>query len=215
MKKTPSRLFALLLLLTLFTGLSVPALAAEKPTIRGTKVLWVGVGKCAVLLDNVPENAKNFKITSSKPSVLKVGKDSDDSLGMWMKPVKVGKAKVTISFKSSGKTRKITETYQVKKYPAPFSSMKVDGKKVNLEKNKVMADVMGYTKKSVKVHFTLNSGWSVKSLTGMKFGMDNKPFTWKKNKAVSFEKAGTLVFSILLVNKASGDEFEYLIMVSR
>ena len=70
-------------------------------------------------------------------------------------------------------------------------------------------------KKSVKVNFELNTGWKVKSLTGMKFGETNKAFTWKKNRAVTFGNAGTVVFSILLKNKKNNDEFEYLVMVSR
>ena len=211
MKRKLSGLLALVLLLTLLAGLA----SAEAPSIRGTKVLWVGVGKCAVLLDNLPEDAKGFKITSSKPSVIKVGKDSSDAFGMWMKPLKAGKAKITVSFKSGGKTQKIVDTYQAKKYPNPFAWISVDGSKVNLKKDKVAAEVNGYTKKSVKVNYKLNSGWTVKSRTGMKFGETGKAFTWKKNKAVSFGKAGTLVFSILLEHKKSGDEFEYLVMVNR
>ena len=215
MKRRVSRILALVLILTLMAGMAVPVSAAGAPSIRGTKVLWVGVGKCAVLLDNVPEGAKSFKITSSKPSVIKVGKDSSDAFGMWMKPLKTGKAKITITYMYAGKTRKIVDTYQAKKYPNPFASITVDGNKTNLKKNKVMTEVNGYTKKSVKVNYKLNSGWKVKSLTGMKFGKTDKAFTWKKNQAVSFSSASTLVFSILLVNKSNGDEFEYLVMVSR
>ena len=184
MKNRCSRVIALFLLLALLAGL-VPGYAAEKPSIRGTRVLWVGVGKCAVLLDNLPEDAAGFRISSSKKDVIQVGKDSDDAFGMWMKPVKTGKSTVTITYKSGGKTRKITAQYKAKKYPDPFAWIKVDGKKLN-------------------------------SLSGMKFGRDgNTPFTWKKNKAVSFSNAGTLVFSIQLKNTKSGDLFEYLLMVDR
>ena len=206
---------SLCLLLALLTGLAVPGYAAAKPSIRGTRVLWIGTGKNAILLDNLPEDARSFKIASSNPAVIKVGKTSNDAFGMWMKPLKVGKAKITVSYKSAGKTRKIAATYQAKKYPNPFARITVDGIELNLKKNKVMADVTGYTKKSVKVNFKLNTDWKVKSLTGMKFGKTNKAFTWKKNKAVAFGNAGTVVFSILLKNTKNNDEFEYLVMVSR
>lgn len=215
MKNRCSRVIALFLLLALLAGL-VPGYAAEKPSIRGTRVLWVGVGKCAVLLDNLPEDAAGFRISSSKKDVIKVGKDSDDAFGMWMKPVKTGKSTVTITYKSGGKTRKISAQYKAKKYPDPFAWIKVDGKKLNLKKDKVAADVTGYKKNSVKVNFQLNSGWKLNSLSGMRFGQDgNTPFTWKKNKAVSFSNAGTLVFSIQLKNTKSGDLFEYLLMIDR
>ena len=186
MKNKLFKALSLCLLLSLLAGLSVQGYAAAKPSIRGTRVLWIGTGKNAILLDNLPEDARSFKIASSNPAVIKVGKSSNDAFGMWMKPLKVGKARIT-----------------------------VDGIDLNLKKNKVAADVAGYAKKSVKVNFELNTGWKVKSLTGMKFGETNKAFTWKKNRAVTFGNAGTVVFSILLKNKKNNDEFEYLVMVSR
>ena len=215
MKNKLFKALSLCLLLSLLAGLAVPGFAAAKPSIRGTRVLWIGTGKNAILLDNLPEDARSFKIASSNPAIIKVGKSSNDAFGMWMKPLKVGKAKITVSYKSAGKTQKIAATYQAKKYPNPFAWITVDGIELNLKKNKVAADVAGYTKKSVKVNFELNTGWKVKSLTGMKFGETNKAFTWKKNRAVTFGNAGTVVFSILLKNKKNNDEFEYLVMVSR
>ena len=206
---------SLCLLLALLVGLAAPGCAASKPSIRGTRVLWIGTGKNAILLDNLPEDARSFKIASSNPAVIKVGKSSNDAFGMWMKPLKVGSAKITVTYKSAGKTRKIADTYQAKKYPNPFGWITVDGVEINLSKNKVVADVTGYTKKSVKVNFKLNTDWMVRSLSGMKFGETSKAFTWKKNKAVAFGNAGTVVFSILLKNKKNNDEFEYLVMVSR
>ena len=215
MKNKLFKALSLCLLLSLLAGLSVQGYATAKPSIRGTRVLWIGTGKNAILLDNLPGDARSFKIASSNPAVIKVGKSSNDAFGMWMKPLKVGKAKITVSYKSAGKTRKIAATYQAKKYPNPFGWITVDGVEINLSKNKVVADVTGYTKKSVKVNFKLNTGWKAKSLTGMKFGKTNDAFTWKKNKAVAFGDAGTVVFSILLKNKKNNDEFEYLVMVSR
>ena len=207
MKNKLFKALSLCLLLSLLAGLSVQGYATAKPSIRGTRVLWIGTGKNAILLDNLPEDARSFKIASSNPAVIKVGKSSNDAFGMWMKPLKVGKAKITVSYKSAGKTRKIAATYQAKKYPNPFARITVDGIELNLKKNKVAADVAGYTKKSVKVNFELNTGWKV--------GETNKAFTWKKNRAVTFGNAGTVVFSILLKNKKNNDEFEYLVMVSR
>ena len=216
MKNKLFRVLSLCLLAVLMVGAVLPAYAAAKPSIRGTRVLWIGTGKCAVLLDNLPEDASDFKISSTKKSIIKVGKDSNDAFGMWMKPLKAGNSTVKITYKSGGMTCSVSAKYKAKKYPKPFAWIKADGKKLNLNKNKVMGEVNGFTKKSVKVDFKLNSGWKVSKLTGMKFNMDgNKSFTWKKNKAVTVPDMGTVVFSILLKNKKNGDTFEYLVMVNR
>ena len=207
---------SLCLLLSLLAGLSVQGYATAKPSIRGTRVLWIGTGKNAILLDNLPEDARSFKIASSNPAVIKVGKSSNDAFGMWMKPLKVGKAKITVSYKSAGKTQKIAATYQAKKYPNPFAWIKVDGSELNVKKDKVMSEISDWEGQTVTVNFKLNSGWKVTGLTGMRFKTEGgTPFKWKKNKAVKFLGAGALVFSIELENAKNGDPFGYILIVNR
>lgn len=215
MKNKLFKALSLCLLLSLLAGLSVQGYATAKPSIRGTRVLWIGTGKNAILLDNLPEDARSFKIASSNPAVIKVGKSSNDAFGMWMKPLKVGKAKITVSYKSAGKTRKIADTYQAKKYPNPFAWIKVDGSKLNVKKDKVMSEIPDCVGQAVTVNFKLNSGWKVTGLTGMRFKTEGgTPFKWKKNKAVKFLGAGTLAFSIALENTKNGDPFEYILIVN-
>lgn len=206
---------SLCLLLALLVGLAAPGCAASKPSIRGTRVLWIGTGKNAILLDDLPEDARSFKIASSNPAVIKVGKTSNDAFGMWMKPLKVGKAKITVTFKSAGQTQKIVATYQAKKYPNPFAWIKVDGSKLNVKKDKVTSEIPDWAGRTVTVDFKLNSGWKVTGLTGMRFKAEGgTPLKWKKNKAVKFLGAGTIVFSIALENTQNGDPFEYILIVN-
>lgn len=216
MKSKLLKALSLCLLLTLLAGLAVPGYAAEKPSIRGTRVLWIGTGKNAVLLDNLPSDARSFKIASSNPAVIKVGKSSNDAFGMWMKPLKVGKAKVTITYKSGGKTRTIAGNYKAKKYPNPFAWIKVDGSALNVKKDLVMSEIPDWEKQTVTVNFKLNSGWKVTGLTGARFKAESTSmFKWKKNKAVKFHDAGTIVLSIELENTKNGDPFAYLIMINQ
>ena len=206
---------SLCLLLALLAGLAVPGYAAAKPSIRGTRLLWIGTGKNAILLDNLPADARAFKIASSNPAVIKVGKTSNDAFGMWMKPLKVGKAKITITYKSGDRTRTITGNYQAKKYPNPFVWIKADGSKLNVRKDKVMSEISDWTGQTVTVDFKLNSNWKVTGLTGIRLKAEGgMPFNWKKNTAVDFLGVGTLVFSIALKNTKNGDPFEYILIVN-
>ncbi len=217
MKKTLSRIVSLCLLLTLLAGIALPGFAAaEKVTIRGGSVLWIGTGKNAVLLDNLPENAKSFKITSDNKAVLKVGKSGNDAFGMWMKPLKAGKSKVTVTYQTGNTTHKVVKTYKVKKYPNPFAWIKVDGKKLSVKKDLVFSEVTGYSKDKLTIDYKLNSGWKKTGLTGVKFRESgNVEFSWKKNKAFSIAKAGAVSIDIQLKNTKTGDVFDYIIVVSR
>ena len=50
MKNKLFKALSLCLLLSLLAGLSVQGYATAKPSIRGTRVLWIGTGKNAILL---------------------------------------------------------------------------------------------------------------------------------------------------------------------
>ena len=69
--------------------------------------------------------------------MLKVGMQKDFSRwGIWMLPLKVGKCRITIRYKLKGKTYSMSQIMTIKAYPSPIAWIKVNGKKVDLKKNK-------------------------------------------------------------------------------
>ena len=78
------------------------------------------------------------------------------------------------------------------------------------------AGLMRGNNRGTTVNFKLNSGWKVTGLTGARFKAESTSmFKWKKNKAVKFLDAGTIVFSIELENAKNGDPFGYILIVNR
>jgi putative transposon-encoded protein len=114
-------------------------------------------------------------VKSSKSSVLKVQKvpvyydNGKKATQYYVDARKTGKAKLTIKFTDpKGKSHTLKKTITVKKYPNEIKSLKVNGKKVNVKKNKYF-----FTKKtsstSVKVKMALKSGWKIKSVESWKY----------------------------------------------
>lgn len=206
---------SLCLLLALMAGLAVPGYAAAKPSII-TSTLWAGVGKCALIVQNLPSDAKAFSVTSSRKDIVKAGcDDKADAGSLWIKPLKVGKSKITVKYTSGGKAKSVSATFTVKKYPNPLAWVKVNGKKVNLSKNKLGYDVNKYTKNSITIDYKLSNGWTVKTRTVARFKGDAiKDSSWKKNKAISLTGCDAAIVTLMLKNKV-GDEFLYMVFVTR
>ena len=216
MKNKLFKALSLCLLLALLAGMAVPGCAAVKPSIVKS-TLWAGVGKCALIVQNLPDGAKSFSVTSSNKNIIKAGcDDRNDASTLWIKPLKAGKAKITVRYKAGGKSRSVSATFTVKKLPKPFAWVKVNGRKIDLNKNKLGYDCLKYTKTKITVDFKLNSGWKVQFLDGAKIrGDEYKDFSWKKGKAVSLARDQRAILDIALVNKTTGDEFFYMIFVER
>lgn len=216
MRNRMLRIFALCLLAALLAG-ALPAFAAEKVAVQ-EQLMWVGSPKQAVILLNWPEGAKVTSITSAKPATLKVGKKAGyGPYGLWMQPLKAGKCKVTVKYKLNGKTKSAVQTMTIKKYPSPISWLKVNGKKVNLTKNKFLVENKKYTKKQFTVAFKLNSGWKVEACNGAYWiGDEGHSMSWKNNKKVSLSAKATSACAALdLRNKKTGDFFNYEIWFIR
>ena len=215
MKNKLLKTVSLYLLLAILAGSAIPGVAAAKPSIVKS-TLWAGVGKCALIVLNLPSDAKSFSVTSSKPSVVKAGCDDKNDAGtLWIKPLKVGQSRITVKYVTGGKKKSVSATFTVKKYPKPFGWVKVNGKKIDLNKNKLGYDCLEYKKDEITVDYKVSSGWTVKSRTVAKFqGDDIKDSAWKKNKPISLADCDAAIVSIELKNKA-GDVFIYMIFVER
>ena len=214
--KRLSKALSLCLLLSLLTGMILPGYAAAKPSIVKS-TLWAGVGKCALIVQNLPDGAKSFSVTSSNKNIIKAGCDNkSDPSSLWINPLKVGKAKITVKYKVGGKSKSVSATFTVKKLPKPFTWVKVNGKKIDLNKNKLGYDCLKYTKTTITVDFKLNSDWKVQFLDGAKIrGDEYEDFSWKKGKAIKLAKDQRAILDIALVNKTTGDEFFFMIFVER
>ena len=216
MKKAFSRILTLCLLLCLLASVAAPGLAAAKPTIANS-TLWAGVGKSAVLVQNLPGNAKSFSITSSRKDIIKVGcGDRNDPSTLWLKPLKVGKSKITVKYKAGGKSYSVSSTFTVKKYPNPLAWVKVNGKKIDLKKNKLGYDLESYTKKKLTVDYALSSGWKVRRrFVSMFVDNDIKDVAWKKGKAIDLSNVPAAIVTLVLYNSKTDDEFLYMFFVTR
>ena len=218
MKNKLLRLLSLCLLATLLVGAALPALAAtKKPTMSVYgNALYVGLGKTVLDVDNMPEGAKYKSITSSDKKVLKVGRDDGfvGFGGLWVKPLKAGKSKVTINYTCNGKSLKLTRTFTVKKYHNAFSWIKVNGKKVDLKKNRTRVILEKYKKTGATITFKLKDGWKVTACKGTDL-TEWKDFTWKNGKSFKIPALDSVDAFIWFKNKKTGEKYNYEIMFLR
>lgn len=214
MKKKLLSLLSVCLLLTLLASVMLPASAATKPSIQKENI-WVGSPKRTPILLDWPDEARIVSIKSANPSMLKVGMQKDFSRwGIWMLPLKVGKCRITIRYKLKGKTYSMSQIMTIKAYPSPIAWIKVNGKKVDLKKNKFQFYSKNYKKETSNISFKLNPGWKLESnpcpgayWIGDDFGDGIK---WKNGKSFKLPaEYDRLCAAIDIVNKDTGDFFNY------
>lgn len=126
--------------------------------------IWMGSRENMLSFDGFSGNAQAVSIKSSKPGVLAVTKSQGQDSRVYdccLTPKKPGTSKITLVAKINGKKKTFSANYTVKPYPKPITMLKVDGKAVNLGKNKFAANVK--TKKNkVKVQYKIAKGWKLK-----------------------------------------------------
>ena len=165
---------------------------------------------------------------SSKPKVLKVYKVirtdySGNKTTVWKwKALKAGKAKIVLKYKTkSGKTGKIKHKVQVKKYPNEIRKLTINGKAVNVRKNKFSVTRNGITSESIRIKLKLKKGWSIESASGRLYtsgstkdlkGVKKK---LKKGKAISFDKKYNEMFLFIYMKNKKGDRIGYDISLLR
>jgi len=218
MKLRASKILSLCLLLILAVSTCLPVHAAAKPAlITGSGVLWAGSGRCPVVAANLPANAKSFTVTTSKKSVLKVGKEKGfGPFGWWMEPIKPGKARITLKYKTGGKAKSVSAVFEVKNYPDPFKYIKINGKKVSLKKGQPNLFLNGYSKKTITINYKLKSNWKVTGRGGDRIkGDDWAECSWKKDKALSLKNYDAADLVIELKNTKTGATCNFEIIVTR
>ncbi len=125
------------------------------------ETIWMGTGNFSPICRGFSGASEVVSIKSSKTGVIKVKKGNT----LWectLTAKSAGKAKVTVKVKINGKEKSFSANYTVKKYPNALASLKVDGKAVNLKKNKFYFKKK-VKKNSVKLEYKAAKGWKVKS----------------------------------------------------
>ena len=177
--------------------------------------MWAGGPENAVILLNWPESGKVVSVTSSNKSVVKVGKKKGVGPNdMYMRGVKPGKATVTVKYRIDGKLGTASQVITVKAYPNPFAWVKVNGKKVNLSKNKYALRNKKYDKETFTISFKLNAGWKLETspLPGAYWIGDAyvDSFNWKNGKSFTLPaEYDRLCAAIDISNKNTCDFFNY------
>lgn len=122
--------------------------------------VWLGSGESMPVCQGVSSGSEVLSIKSSNPEVLAAGK-GDRLYSCVLLPKKAGSSKVTVVLNINGEKKTLKATYTVKKHPNAITSLKVNGKSVNLKKNKFYAMVK-VNKDKTKVEYKIAKGWKAK-----------------------------------------------------
>lgn len=122
---------------------------------------------------NTGKSAKVTSVKSNNSKVAKVYKNTykDENgkkqVSFTVQGKKPGKAKLTVKFKSGGKTKTIKKNISVKKYPNQIKSLKINGKKVKIKGDrKFYYSKSKYKKTSAKIKMQLQKGWKITHVYG-------------------------------------------------
>lgn len=177
------------------------------------ETLWAGGNSWSVSIAFLPQNAKIIKVISSKPKVIKASLYDHEYYGKWpmLQPLKAGKSKITVKYKVGSKTKKVSATFKVKKYPNPYASILVNGKKIDIKKNKFNYFVDGYKKASAKVKVKPAKGWTI---LGSTLWVGDKNKDYKDGKSFKTPKGKYSSVNYVLQN-AKGEVIYYNIVFAR
>ncbi len=216
MKRT--RLSVLLILISvLILSASSVSYAGSSPKRLETfgTTYWAGAPFWyTVLAKKLPDNAKLISIKSSNPKVLKAKQYGSGTHDSAVRPMKNGKSKITIKYRTGKKTISISDTLTVKKYPKAIKKIIYNGKPINLKKNKFEVERIAKSDNVVKVKVIPNKGWKVndKIIVRVDGGKDHS-FKNGDYTTINRELPRTRMW-ITLKNK-KGEEFEYSIIVTK
>ena len=216
--KRISLLLAMAFVLTILAPASFAEAKTPKTTIV-TETLWAGCEYFPTLqYNNMPSNAKIVSVKSSNTKVIKVEKQSSDINDTLLYPLKPGKAKITVKYKVKGKTKTVSATFKVKKYPNPLLSVKVNGKKLDIKTYKFYYDFYKYKATNTKIQVKLAKGWKIadayRFTEKSKDGSDFNDYNVKNGKAFKVKKGYNCYVFFNLVN-SKGEYLQYGIRLYR
>ena len=231
-KRSLSRYLSLLLAVAVALGLvcfnTGDAMAQSDWTIGSPDVLWKGADSQWVNVWKGNQNATVTKVSSGNTKVIAIEKfKGENEKGKtqtfyYIAPKSTGKATITVNFTTpGGKKLKAKKTIRVKKYPNEITSLKVNGKKVNISKNKFRYDKGKITASKVKVALKLKKGWKIANVYGNCWNnsgsfkeIKNAKSLVKKGSEIKFPKKYS-EFELLIEMTNGKDMIDYHIRLSR
>lgn len=151
-------------------------------------------------------------IASSNNGVLSAQKEVyDDFTYYYVKGVTAGTATLTVNFNTSSGAQSLSQNILVKKYPKQIKSLKVNGKKVNTNKNKFFyAKKVSKKKTKVNIKMALKKGWKITNVSATRWTKNGEPKNFKvsksaikKGKAIKFSKKYTGMYINVEMKKGS------------
>ena len=140
---------------------------------------WEGyTGFLYLYSDKVDYNEEIISANTSNTSEGEITKGIDvDTYIYYFECKKAGKTKLTIKFRTpDGEKKTLKKTITVKKYPNEFKSLKVNGKKVKINKNKFRYDCKT-SKNKVSIKAELEKGWKIRKIEARRYDRD-----WEESK---------------------------------
>ena len=176
-----------------------------------------------VYLDTLKQSKKVF--TVNKEGYL----DENDKkhYKFYIKPSKAGKTTITVTYTTfEGSTGKASFKLEVKKYPKAIKSLKVNGKKVKVEKKKIdtrFSYNLKYNKTSAKIKMALNNNWKIKKVWAIyEIGSGDYYETKKiskqtiaKGKKIKFQKKYDDFYVYIDMKNSKGNTFTYYVYFER
>ena len=131
---------------------------------------WTGYsGSLYLYSDDVEYNEDIISAKSSNTKVAKITKEIDvDTYLYFLECKKAGKTTITVKFRTPDGDKTLKKTITVKKYPNEFKSLKVNGKKVNIKKNKFYYNCTT-SKKTVSIKGVLKKGWKIRKIEAKRY----------------------------------------------
>lgn len=203
MKRITKRAFAILLSAALVLGMTSVSFAGNDPANSEkepsglhaqdveyicwlTDVIWEDSGTWLVGVDAWNEDTEEYlemkvtAVTTSNKDILSVEEEDYDGVkDFYVVPVSAGTADVYISFDGKYGSGSLTKEVTVKPYPNQIKSLKVNGKKVNTDKNRYYYEKK-YKGTKAKVKVALKSGWKITDAWCYMYKKD-----WKGEKRVN------------------------------
>ena len=176
LKKISSLLLAFVLAMsTIVSGTAVANAESEHWKLSfGTdgNFIWEGSNYEDNMIDVYSDDEDYGTITSvasADAAVLMVKKvDYGDGFDCYcLKPMKVGSSEVTVEFTTpSGEEKTLAATIEVRKYPKPAKSLKINGKAINTGKYKFeVTRKISKSATKARIKLALKKGWKITDLS--------------------------------------------------
>ena len=218
MKKQIKKFLALVLALMIVAGTFAPIKADAVGFKVGLnrKTIWLGQNEdwpISQYVNGISDSS--IKSVVSKNKSIKVIYNKKSKVYK-LRATKLGKSKIVVKYYEGRKLKSFSGVIKVKKYPAPVTSLKINGKGINVKKYNMTAKPIKLTKNGkIRVKMTLKDGWAIESVKDFFRNTLNyiSPEYYENGKHISYEKDVTHNVRIGLTNTKTMELFDYTITI--